>query len=246
MQPGRTSGAGRPPGARDAHGARTDRRPGRTSDRWRHGCGRTGARGRAEAVATRLAPAGSRLGQAGSAASHPHSAGAPDQAARSAGWKPGGGQPHREKSGITAHRPGSTCGAAPKAAVNRYAPDRGGSDGAELSGPDARHEAGERGGGDAQNRTARVLGVTDGDHAARGSQVGRDLDALTAVLTVRGLDPAGVSVVTGCPFAAGRSWPRMPLGRQLRPVADGRRSAWAARTYFPFPDGPVGPTRRTT
>ena len=40
-----------------------------------------------------------------------------------------------------------------------------------------------------QRRTLRILRVTDGDHTARGDEVRRYLDALAAVVAVRGLVP---------------------------------------------------------
>lgn len=65
------------------------------------------------------------------------------------------------------------------------------------------HERSERAGGEMQNWATRVLGVTHGNDAVRGDEVGGDLDAVTAVVAVRGLEPTGDSVVTGCPFATG-------------------------------------------
>lgn len=67
----------------------------------------------------------------------------------------------------------------------------GSSDGVERPALDARDERREGGSGDGDHRAARDLGVTDGNDAARGGEIRGDLDAVAAVVAVRGLEPSG-------------------------------------------------------
>ncbi|CAM5298370.1 hypothetical protein SCALM49S_07771 [Streptomyces californicus] len=50
----------------------------------------------------------------------------------------------------------------------------------------------------------------DRDDAAYGGEVGGHLNAVAAVVAVRGREPTGDSVVTRCPFATHRYWPQTP------------------------------------
>lgn len=75
-----------------------------------------------------------------------------------------------------------------------------GSGGGELPVPDGGDERRPGGRVEHERRAVRVLAVTDGDHAARGDEVGGDLYAGATVVAVGGLEPTRGFGRHGVPF----------------------------------------------